>query len=446
MIHPTELMNPPRQIRGIFYGWWLVGLSAFTMVVGGVPVFQGMSVWNPALKAHFGWTPGQLSVAFAFARGVEGGVMGPVEGLLIQRLGSRRMILIGMLVLGCGFLVFGRIQELWHLYVAIVVVSVGASMGTWLPMMTALNNWFVRRRATAMGWALGLFLAGGVLVMPALAWSVGSIEPDQQDRFGWRTTAQGIGVFILVLAFPVSRLVRNRPEDYGQYPDGRMPTPATASGPERESSAAEGEPEFTWQQALRTRTFWLMSFGHACTSTVLATVGVHLGLVLDHRDFSLQMIGWVVAVYAGVAALFTLVGGHIGDRVPIRMAIFGFALVQSLAIMVLVLAHSPPVAFLFAVLLGIGFGGRLPLVMAVRSVYFGRKSFASITGMSIVPLNLLQIVAPVFAGYMFDLTDSYTIPFTAIGVFGLIGSFLFLLMGDPKPLPTVLRAVGEAKS
>ena len=446
MIQERHANSPVVRIRGVFYGWWLVGLSAFTMVVAGAPVIQGMSVWNPALKAHFGWTPGQLSVAFAFARGVEGGLMGPVEGLLVQRLGSRRMVLIGTLVLGVGFLLFSRIQELWQLYVSIVVMSVGASMGTWLPMMTALNNWFVRHRAKALGLTFGLFLTGVVFVVPALAWAVGPIDSDQSDRFGWRTAALGIGVYILVLAFPVSRLVRNRPEDYGQHPDGRLPTPATTSGPDGESSAAEGEPEFTWQQALRTRTFWLMSFGHAFTSAVLATVAVHLGLMLDDREISLQTIGWVVSTYAAVGALFTIVGGYIGDRVPIRMAIFGFAVVQSLAIIVLVLAHSAPVAFLFAVLLGIGFGGRLPLVIAVRSAYFGRRAFASITGMSIVPLNLMQIVAPVFAGYMFDVTDSFTIPFSAIGVVGLMGSFLFLLMGDPKPLPTVLRAVGEAKS
>ena len=428
-----ELTGPLGRVRRVFYGWWLVGIAAFVLAVGIVPFSQSMPAWFVVLKADFpSWSRGQMSWAFALTR-IEGGLLGPVEGMLIDRLGSRRMVLIGMTLVGCGLLIFSQINELWHLYFAYLVMSLGVGLGIWLPMITALNNWFIRRRAVAMGLAIQGWFIGAILLVPALAWA---IDPDA-DRIGWRATAAGIGVTIILLALPISRLVRNRPEDYGQRADGDIVTPAPATlewAETRQSGLDEGD--FTWREAIRTRPFWMISLGHACLGCVMVTITVHMGLMLQDRGFSLQMIAWVVAAQQFVSAIFTLVGGYIGDRVPIRVATFGFATLQSVAVIVLLLAQNAPTAFLFAVILGIGFGGRSPLTAAIRGVYFGRRDFASITGISMIPQNVLLFAAPLFAGYMFDATQSYAVPFVTVAVLNLLGSCLFLLMGDPTPAPS----------
>ena len=124
---------------------------------------------------------------------------------------------------------------------------------------------------------------------------------------------------------------------------------------------------------------------------------------------------------------------------PIRFPAFAFSAVQSAAVVVLVLAHDKPMLFLFAVILGIGFGGRTPVTTSIRGVYFGRKAFAAITGISMVPMNLLLFSAPLFAGYMRDATGTYDMPFLTIAVVCFIGSFLFLLLRDPDPLPSGTR-------
>jgi MFS family permease len=411
----------------VFYGWWLSGVAALVMVLGTVPFFQGMPAWNVALENHFHWSRGQLALAFSLSR-VEGSIMGPVAGYLIDKLGPRRMVLVGLLILGAGFLLFSQVRQLWQFYLAFVVMSMGVGLGTWLPMMTALNNWFVRRRSIAMAIAMNGFYIGGVVLVPALAWA---IDPGQPDRIGWRATAAAIGLVIIVLAFPISRLVRNRPEDYGSLPDGRPATPRVAGATSPGRLSPGQELEYTWQQALRTRAFWLITMGHACSSIVIVTVTVHLGLMLSDRGFSLPLVGWVVAVYTAVGGVFTMVGGYVGDRVPPKAALFGFSALQSAAIIVLLLAHSMPMALLFAVLLGIGVGGRTPLTTAIRGVYFGRRAFASITGVSMVPMNVLLLLAPWFAGYMFDTTGTYTIPFIVVAVVSGLGSGFFLLLGPP---------------
>ena len=417
----------PRALdpRRFFYGWTLVGVAAFVMVIGTVPLFQGMTAWFVVFESTFGWSRTQLSIAFSLSR-VEGSIMGPISGYLIDKLGSRRMVLIGLVVAGGGFVILSQMQSIWHFYTAFVVMSMGVGLGTWMPMMTVLNNWFVRNRSTAMALAMEGFLVGGMVLVPVLAFA---IDPDAVGRPGWRNTALAIGLFLIVVAFPLSRLVRNAPEPYGQYPDGE----ATAMRRQTASAgASDDEADFTWQEAIRTKSFWLITMGHACSSIVIVTITVHLGPMLADRGFSLQTIGWVVGAYTGVAAVFTLIGGYVGDRLPIRLALFVFSAIQSGAVLLLMLAETQLMAYTFAVLMGIGFGGRNPLTTAIRGVYFGRKAFASITGMSMIPMNVMLLGAPLFAGIMFDSTQSYTVPMTVVAIVSLAGSTLFLFLGSPE--------------
>ena len=429
MTQASELSRSVTRVRGVFYGWWLVVVGALVMALGTVPLFQGLPVWNPVIRNAFGWSAGQMSWAFAMTR-LEGGLLGPVEGLLIEKLGSRRMVFIGMTILGAGFMLFSQVRELWHLYAVFFLMSMGAAMGTWLPMMTVMNHWFIRGKTRAMSLVMEGFALGGIILPLLLAWAVGGADPNISERYGWRVTAFGVGIVIMALAFPLSRLVRNRPEEMGLRPDGDQPSPVTAQSGSLGHAADEAG--FTWQEAIRTREFWLISFGHATSSIVIVSIMVHLGLLLDDRGFSLATISAVVAAYTAVNAVFTLVGGYLGDRFPIKLAAFGFSAIQSVAVVVLVFAHSLPMVFLFAVILGVGFGGRTPVTTAIRGVYFGRKSFAVITGISGVPLNILLFSAPLFAGYMRDATGKYDVPFLTIAVVCVLGSCLFLFLGKPK--------------
>ena len=417
-----------RPSQGIFYGWWLTGVAAFVMIIGTVPIFQGMTAWFVVLEREFGWSRAQLSLAFSLTR-AEGTIMGPLAGYLVDKVGPRRMVLSGLPVMGIGFILFSQVNNLWQFYGAFVLASMGAGFGTWLPMMTVLNHWFQKRRSMAMSLAMEGFALGGVLLMPALAWA---IDPDEPDRLGWRLTAAGIGVVLIILAWPVSRLIRNRPEEYGLRPDGRP-----ENQPERGERVGSGQGEggivdFTWQEALRTRPFWLITIGHSATSIVIVTLTVHLGPMLTDLGYSLQMVAWVVSTYTGVGAVFTLVGGYIGDRVPMHLALFVFSVIQSVAVVILLSADTLPMILLFAVVLGIGFGGRTPMTTAIRGVYFGRRAFASITGISMIPMNIMLLVFPLFAGIMFDAVGSYQIPFSVLAIVSFFGAAMFLLLGKPS--------------
>ena len=418
-----------RRMRGgIFYGWWLVAISGFIMVIATVPLFHAMSLWAVALEHQFGWSRTQLGLALTLTR-IEGGIMGPVEGYLTDKVGTRRMVFVGLLIVGAGFLLFGRVNSLWMFYLAYIVMTMGQGLGSWVPMMTLLNHWFTRRRAMAISWANVGSRMGALLLVPAIAWA---IEPGQ-GPLGWSATASLLGIFTILIAFPVSRVIRNRPQDYNLGPDGDPPVSEAAPTPAGPVSKDTSSPstDFTAYQALRTPAFWLIAVGHGFTSMVILAIMAHLGLLLQDKGFPLQTTGWIVAVYTAVAMVFQLVGGYLGDRMPKRIALFIFTSIQAGAVVILTVASNLATFYLFAVLFGMGFGGRNPLTVAVRGEYFGRSSFGKILGLSTVPMNVLLLVASPFAGYLRDVQGTYSNAFLILAGLNFLGGALFLMAKKP---------------
>ena len=441
MIQAKELAHPVRLARGLFYGWWLAVIGAVIMIIGTVPLFQALSLWMPVLQGHFGWTTTQLSWAFTLTR-VEGTVMGPIAGWGVDKLGPRKMVAIGLIVFALGFLLFSRTANLWMFYLSFVIVSLGAGLGSWLPANAALNNWFRRRRSTAMSIPMLGFGVGGVVIVPLMAWMMGwdaQTAAEIPGRLGWQNTALVVGAVGLVGSIPLAYLVRNRPEDYGQHPDGIDPAtgPAGAGGPRRAANGGPVAPEYTWQEAIRTRAFWLITMGHASSSIIIISVMTYLGLVMVERGFTLVEVGVVISVQTAVSTGFMVIGGIVGDRIPIRIAIFGFSFLQSIAVVVLLFAETLPLFFLFAIMMGIGFGGRTPLTTSIRGVYFGRSSFARITGISMIPMNIMFIIVVPYIAWMKDsVTLTYTVPFATIAAVSAVGSVMFLLLGNPRLSPS----------
>ncbi len=432
---------------GLFYGWKLVGLALLVNTLASGPVWSGTGVWVTALEQHFGWSRAQLTGAFSMAQ-FQGSIVGPLMGYLIDKVGPRRMVFLGLALTGVGFVIFSQTTNLVTFYIAYAIIMLGISAGSWLPMMTALNKWFNRKRGLAMGLAGEGSFIGGLALVPILAWSV------TPSNYGWSTTAFWIGVAFLVLSWPISRFIRNQPEDYGLLPDGDSPdadtsgaVPAslasldpqgsqqTDQAPSADDVATGNTLNFTARQAIRTRAFWLITFGHALSSMLIATLTVHMVPLLTDQGMSLQTAAYVWAVLNAAGAVFQLLGGYLSDRYPRNRLLFVFAALQAVGFILAAFVHSLPMAILFALVYGAGFGGRVPITTAIRGDYFGNRAFATITGISMAPLYLFMLAAPLFAAFMFDSTGTYTISFLILGGLGSASGFFFLFAKKPLSLP-----------
>jgi cyanate permease len=303
---------------------------------------------------------------------------------------------------------------------------------------------------------------GAMIIVPAIAWA---IDPEvmrlgwlpsfpwdldlPEGRLGWRGTGLLVACIVFVCALILPRFIYSRPEDRGLYPDGDEGATPAAGGPA--ATTAHTEEGLTVGQALRTQAFWCISFGHGLGSMIILAIMSQLGLLMYDLGYGVPATAGVVTVYTAVSIVFQLAGGYIGDRVPKNIALFAFTGLQAAAVVILVLAPSLGMIFLFAVLFGAGFGGRTPLTTAIRGDYFGRASFGKILGISTLPMNAMLLIAGPMAGFMRDKLGDYDLAFLSLAGLNGIGALLFLIArrprlpaAQPTPAPMVPAAAGDA--
>ena len=411
----TRTLRSLFPAENLFYGWWLVGVAAFLLTLMSLTVFQGLGTILVALERQFGWSRTALSGAFSLAR-VEGAILGPIEGFLVDRVGTQKMVLIGYILMGLGFLWLGQVKTLWAFYASFMTITLGSGLGGWLAIIAMVNNWFTRQRSFAMASAMSGIHFGGLLV-PLLALGI--------ETFEFHGAATIIGVFLLIVVGPAAKVIRNRPEDMGLQPDGDSEILSESVLTEVE------EPDFTAGQALRTPAFWILTIMQVASSVAIVTLALHLVPKLTDMGMTLTGAGTVVLTYTIVALPSQFLSGYFADRLPKTLMIAIFLAIQGVAITIIAFADSVLLAYIFALLYGIGFGGRNPLTTAIRGEYFGRKAFATIMGISQFPMNIGMIGAPLFAGYMFDTTNSYTVPFSVFAILTFFGAFLMLFVKKP---------------
>ena len=430
---PSGVTKPPGR-GGLFYGWWLVCTTVLITALTSGSVWA-TGIWLKTMEVHFSWTRTQLTGAFALAQ-LEGSIIGPLAGYLIDRVGPRRMVLVGLPVVGTGFIILSGTRNLPVFYLAFAVFMLGASTGTWLPMTAVLNRWFNRRKATALAVSGEGQYLGGFLLVPLLAWAV------SPDHLGWRATALGLGILFLALAVPVSRIIRDRPEDYGLLPDGDHPPRSNGQSGGRvpDQQGGQGTEEvagLTAREAMRTSAFWYITFGLGFSAMINQTLAVHLIPMLTDQGISLQNAAYVWSAMMGAGMVGSLVAGYAGDRVRKNVVLFVSVAIQASAFAFAAHVHSFSKAVLFAVFYGAGFGGRVPMSYAIRAEYFGPRAFATIAGTSMAPMFLLQLVAPLFAAVMFDNRQSYVLPFAILTPLGAVGALCWLAARKP-----IVRSAG----
>ena len=375
------------------------------------------------LRDEFGWGRNVFSIAFSMAR-VETGFLGPIEGWLIDRWGPRRIMQIGVVMLGIGMLMFSQLQSPAMFIASFLVMSIGASFASFMPVSVAIVNWFERRRARALS-VLSLGMASGGLLVPILIYCI--------QEVGWRQTAFGSGVLLVVVGLPLSFLIRHRPEDHGMHKDGI--DPAT------EELHADGRPayvpqiSFTAREAFRTRSFWFIALGHASALLIISALQVHMALHLtENLGYSLVQAGSVVAMIVTMQYVGQGITAVVGDRWSKKGIVVVCMVMHSTAILLLAYATAFWMVVAFAALHGIAWGARGPLMAAIRADYFGGANFGTIMGMSSLIAAIGTTIAPFIAGTLADYTGNYRAGFTVLAVMALLGSFFFIA-ASPPPLP-----------
>jgi MFS family permease len=378
---------------------------------------QSYGAYVVLLQEEFGWSKVLVAGAFALTR-IESGILGPLQGWLADRYGPRIVLSVGVVIFGIGFMLFSQIQSLLGFYLTFAFIAVGSSLGGFATVMVSLVNWFGRHRAKAVAFSQIGYSLGGLSVPLIILFL---------EAFGWRTTAFFSGVLVLVIGLPLVSLVRHRPQDHGEVMDG-----GDGTEEEKQQNPFRTGQDFTARQAMRTSSFWLISFGHACALLTVSAIMVHLvPHLIEDLGYSLAEAGLVVALMTSFQMVGQLCGGYLGDRFNKQIICVFCMMFHMVALLLIAFASSLWMVLLFALLHGLAWGIRGPLMVALRADYFGPSSFGTIMGFSSLIVMLGMSIGPLFAGYMADLHGNYEIGLSFLGIGALFGAVCFAFARPP---------------
>ena len=405
--------------KGIFYGYWiLLGTVLLHFLDSGL-YFYGFSVFYTPIKLEYAWSAAAISGAISFSR-LEGGIEGPVVGYLIEKYGARKILALGVLITGLGYMLMLYVDSVWMLYLVYGgVLSIGYNMGFTHSLTTLLNNWFVKRRARVMSlYAIAAGL-GGAIIVPLLSKSI--------MLYGWKTTAIYSGLAFWIVGIPATLIFRNYPEDMGLLPDG-VPDVELDSDT---LVALEDEPKLTTREALQSGVFRRLLLAESLRTFLLASIVLHEIPHLVNIGIDEVTAAGILGLMISISIPGRLIFGFLGDYFEKRKLLAVTMILQGIGVLIFAYASSIVHVYSFVVIYGLTYGGCIPLLMAFRGDLFGRKKFAQMSGIMSPFRTIGNVIGPVFAGYLFDLTGSYKIAFITFTCIAILsGISFYFVKGD----------------
>jgi MFS family permease len=389
-VSDDSAVQGPRLFRG-----WLVVAGAFVVTFMGFGCAYTFSAFVESLQRDFRASRGSVSLVFSLAGSLYFG-LGIVSGPLADRWGSRRLALAGMILIGLGLVAASMARSLTEIYLAYglgVGLGVGAS---YVPVLGAVQRWFVRRR----GFASGLAVSGigvGTLAMPPLA----SFLIEAQ---GWRNAYLILGLLAAGIGGGSALLIENDPQNRGLGPDGDPPRS------DEKSAKPEG---LSVREAITSRRFAALY-----TACLICAFGVFVPFVhlvpyaLDHGVAQSVAVLLLGVIGAGSTAGRFFLGG-LADRIGRGPSLLLMYLGMALALMIWVFSTGIWSLAAFAFVFGVFYGGWVAVLPALVMDYFGGRNVSGIIGILYTSVAFGTLIGPSAAGFAFDLSHSYTLPILA---------------------------------
>jgi MFS family permease len=424
-------MTIASEERKPFYGWKaLAVVSSMYFVMSGALLYS-FSMFLPFLCEAFDWGREFVSWAQTTAM-IMIGLTGPLAGMFIARYGARRAIVVGNILSASCFILMGFLSGPWQLFFAYgVLFGLGGSLGGMLPITTIANNWFVKKRSLALSL---VFTAGGIGALVLV-----NLTMEMINRLGWRSTYFMIGaITILLLVIMPGLLVRNKPEDLGQVPDG-------INGQDKKVTEAHAQNihstavDFTAKEAMRTPALWLLTVFAAAHMFGLQGILQHQVAFLMDIGLSSSAAAFAMSMFGGVSIVGRLGIGFLGLKYHIRPLAIVTMLFLIAGMSIAVFTKTMSAVFVYTTLLGIGLGSSLVAVMNLYPVYFGKTHYPKIFGYMRPFITIISSLGSPLAGRIRDITGNYTLAWEiSVGV--LIIGLVLLILAKPPIHPTLRKA------
>lgn len=384
-----------------FYGWNVVG-AAFTALFVVYSIQFSFGTFVDDIVEDTGWSETRLQLIFAVYIFTYSS-LSAVTGALTDRVGPRRVVAVGSVLLTAGYIIWATAPNLWIAFLGLGVVAPLGMSASWVPCNATVVRWFVERRGTALAIATSGTSMANIIAPPVAATLV--------KAYGWRTALASFALTGGAAMLLSSLWFRRDPESMGQFPDGKdgPPTPLDQTL----ISSSDG---LTAKAASRTRTYWLILGMYALTFVVVFVPFVHsnqfaIDLGIDEITAATVISSIGVGGLAG-----RLLVGPISDRLGRkRLVVAAFAL-ETLAFFGIAASNGLTLLYPSAVVFGFSYGATVTMLPALVGDYFGREHAGAIVGRIFGTAGSLAAIGPYVAQLLVDSSGSYRFAFVLSGV------------------------------
>lgn len=407
----NKVKQPVAANPRFFYGYVVVAASFFiSLVIYGMQYSFGI-FFKPILQ-EFGWTRAVTAGAYSLSWLVMG-LASIVMGRLNDKFGPRIVMSICGGISGIGFMLMSCISTVWHLYLVYGII-IGAGISVWVPLMSTIARWFVKRRTTMSG-IVGAGIGIGTLIGSPVANSLIS-------AFDWRLSYTILGGVVLVIIVGSAQLLRGEPKQMGQMAYGAVVI--------SEEGHSQIEKSLSLREALNTKQFWLILFMLFCFGLCFQSIVAHLVPHITDLGITAASAAASMATIGGVSIVSKVVLGGLGDRIGNRNTlVIAFVLVV-LALIWLFFAREMWQFYLFAVIFGFGYGGHIAQQSPLVGAIFGLVSHGLIFGIVGIGMSVGSAIGPVMTGFIFDVTGNYQLAFIVTTIVSAVGLILTIFLNS----------------
>ena len=400
-----------------------------------------------------GWS--LTAINFSFIFGIILVPLTPFIGRLVDRRGAKIVMLIGVPLVAISFFLRAFMTEVWHLWILQIILLLGQT-GAFLGTGRLVGLWFQKNRGLIMGFTMAGNNAGGIVMAPLSAYLLATV--------GWRTMFLIFGSTLFVLNFVIIYFfVRDKVEDVADAARkaGREEELAEAeaalaardaaqSGTAEEAGAGGAINEgWSWQDALRTRSFWLIAGAQFGAFISLFAVLNQLAKHLEIVGINIGTAGTALGLLGVFGLLGKFISGYAAEKMPVRKVFAFFLALQAVGVLVLLLVTSDAQVWLlfpFVALYGLGFGAMGALQPLILLETFGLVAYATILGVMQVLLTVVNAIAPAAIGVSVDTTGTYVQVFVATLAFLLLGILAIVFARPPSRAMAPIGAAEGASS
>lgn len=394
-----------------YYGWRIVAGAFILLFCSTGTQFYTFPVFFEAIVNDTGWARAQTAAALSVGMFISG-ITGMVIGGLLRKTSVRSIMISGSVIAGIGFCLLSTMDKLWQLYVYYgLIVAVGATCVALIPNLSVVESWFTQKRSTALGIATVGIGVGGAVMAPLASWLISS--------YGWQTAFLFMAGIITLLGVPVSAIIMRNPRE------SEMAQTAIAKT-KLDMSLDSG---LTLRKALKGRAFWSISIAVMLWACAYGTGIVHQVAFAVDIGIDRGEAAGAVGLLAAFSIPGRLIFGKLGDIIDKRYVFMAGTILQVIAFVILMKTTNLTMLYIYAGLIGLNIGSMAPILPAILADRFGHRHFASIYGAAFFTQTIGMVIGPVFGGWIFDNSGSYSFAFLIAAIISLAAVMSMYLAG-----------------